>query len=429
MMVNRTMVPPGYKRPFVDPNTTTDTSSDSSSGLSAGAIAGIVVGAVAVVAIAAVAALFLVRKKATSKPDDESAAYSLEHESMTNKDTLNKLTSSDDPAWEPIRISNLSEGDFPASNTASVKSTSEASSILPPVAFDTFLLPSSALQFKETPNGQKMLLGQGRYGNVYSAVLNNVEDVAVKCVYNKVLTMGEDASYDMISSTGGTEDGDSRSPLSSSVKDRILSEAALLKACNSRYIVRFAGLCFKPYEVQIVTELMAGGNLWTALRNGRVKGWIPAGRKIALDVAAGLCYLHTHRVVHLDLKSSNILLDDNGGAKISDVGQSKIIPASRDYLTSNIGFGTWQWCSPEVIMGLKASPASDIWSFGVVLWELITGEPPIRGQMRDVKVPEECSQEVADILTRCWATDPMKRPTATQLVAQLRGIMDKQSKI
>jgi serine/threonine protein kinase len=93
------------------------------------------------------------------------------------------------------------------------------------------------------------------------------------------------------------------------------------------------------------------------------------GNNVALDVAAGLAYLHKYRVVHLDLKSSNILLtgDVEPRAKVSDVGLSKIMPTSQDYLASGGGVGTWHWCSPEIILGQRCTAAADIWSFGVVL--------------------------------------------------------------
>lgn len=96
------------------------------------------------------------------------------------------------------------------------------------------------------------------------------------------------------------------------------------------------------------------------------------GLKIAIDIAAGLAYLHKRRVVHLDLKSSNILLtgDVEPKAKISDVGIARIMPGSQEYITGGAG-GTWHWCSPEVILGQKCTAAADIWSFGVVLVGLL----------------------------------------------------------
>lgn len=94
-------------------------------------------------------------------------------------------------------------------------------------------------------------------------------------------------------------------------------------------------MAFEGHEVQLVTELMPAGDLWSALREGRVS-WYHGGREIALHVAAGLHYLHSKRVIHLDLKPSNILLRGQPGAppqgaKITDVGLAKVAPTSAKY--------------------------------------------------------------------------------------------------
>jgi serine/threonine protein kinase len=195
---------------------------------------------------------------------------------------------------------------------------------------------------------------------------------------------------------------------SASPSNQVLREIALLKACRSQHVVSFMGACFLDGEVQLVTELMPAGDLWNALRKGQVS-WSRCGRQIAMDVASGLSYLHSRRVIHLDLKSSNILLRWCGGpdeskgtsssqgtlesevssckyqAKVSDVGLARIVPESREYISSLGGAGTWNWCAPEVILSQKCTSAADMWSFGVILWELCTQEIPVRGRMRPVK--------------------------------------------
>lgn len=132
------------------------------------------------------------------------------------------------------------------------------------------------------------------------------------------------------------------------------------------------------------------------------------GLQVAKDIATGLHYLHEKRVIHLDLKSSNILLRWNGHgefdkddpsngvdqselpqspfrAKVSDVGLARILPDTKEYILSLDGGGTWNWCAPEVILGQKCTSATDMWSFGVILWELATCEIPVRSRMREVK--------------------------------------------
>jgi len=212
----------------------------------------------------------------------------------------------------------------------------------------------------------------------------------------------------------------------------ILHEIALLKSCHSQYIVSFIGVVFRAEEVWLVTELLPSGDLWHALGNSSIQTvtWYKGGIFIAMDILAGLKYLHNKRIIHLDLKSSNILLrkscdpdwcsqvpqgyEVNFRAKISDVGLSRMLPVSREYISStNLG-GTWNWCAPEVILCSKCTPAADMFSFGVVLWEICTGEIPVRGRMRNVRVPLECPQEIADLIHACIdSEDPKARPTAS----------------
>ena len=163
-----------------------------------------------------------------------------------------------------------------------------------------------------------------------------------------------------------------------------------------------------------------------------------------MDVAAGLKYLHEkRRVIHLDLKSSNILLREchkidgvstvpsgyevTHRAKISDVGLSKMLPLSHEYIKDLESGGTWNWCAPEVILCSKCTPAADMFSFGIVLWEICTGEIPLRGRLRDVEVPSECPREVADLIHACLDGSegrlPSDRPTASQAFAMLQRLI------
>jgi len=94
--------------------------------------------------------------------------------------------------------------------------------------------------------------------------------------------------------------------------------------------------------------------------------------------------LRANSVAHLDLKSSNVLIAGDGTAKISDVGLAALI--SRSYLSQMAPAGTWAWVAPEVILGGRVTIKADIFSFGVVLWEIITLERPAwRGNLRDIR--------------------------------------------
>ncbi|CAL8464777.1 g4312 [Coccomyxa elongata] len=201
-------------------------------------------------------------------------------------------------------------------------------------------------------------------------------------------------------------------------QEAFLKEMAILRACRgSRYIVPFVGASLLPGDTILAMDFMEGGNLWEALtrigRNGQpIYQWNGRGRRVAHDVALGLHYLHDSRVVHLDLKSCNVLIAADGTAKISDVGMAALL--SNNYLSRTAPAGTWAWVAPEVLMAGKVTDKADIFSFGVVLWEIITAERPTwRGNLREIRVPEEAPQEIADLVLRC-TSDADARPDALE---------------
>lgn len=194
-------------------------------------------------------------------------------------------------------------------------------------------------------------------------------------------------------------------------------EVAILRGVRSPHVVQFLGACQLSDRFLLVTELMEGGSLWTALQRNRVT-WARRGPVAAIDVALGLHYLHSRNTLHLDLKSANVLLDRHGRAKIADVGVAQI---RADTYVQNVDAGTYAWAAPEVLMGERVGPAADVFSFGVLLWELVTGEEPIRGCLRPVRVPEDCSQEIANLIRGCMGAVAAERPQLETIINVLRG--------
>ncbi|KAL6766593.1 hypothetical protein ACKKBG_A36650 [Auxenochlorella protothecoides x Auxenochlorella symbiontica] len=249
---------------------------------------------------------------------------------------------------------------------------------------------------------KRLMLGAGRFGEVFAGHLMNGEPVAIKCV--QVPFAG--------------------APLQLASEERLAEEARILKHCRSAYVVSFVGIAVDSGagELYLLTQRMAGGNLFSIIRRQRIT-WNDGGWEIALNIAQGLVYLASKRIVHNDLKSSNVLLDGEGRAKISDVGLAKMLYGSKSYQGVIIaGGGSFHWCAPETILGLPCTPQADIFSLGVVMWELITGATPIRGAMRAVRTPEECPEEIADLLDHCWERHPEERPTAAQVVSIISSI-------
>jgi serine/threonine protein kinase len=250
------------------------------------------------------------------------------------------------------------------------------------------------IEYMKRPDGSDWELGTGGFGKVYKALRNGAQPVAVK-----VLMSGPETRYMAL--------------------NEFRREVAILKACRDPNIVAFLGACMHDDCAMLVTEYCEGGNLARNIVASKVT-WYRRGRRIALDIAKGLVFLHSRRIVHLDLKSPNILLSRDGTAKIADVGLAKII--AQEYSAVTGAVGTLAWSSPEMLLGARCTERSDIYSYGVVLWEIATGQTPIRGQLRDVKVPEECPDELRKLMLDCLEQNPRRRPTAVQIIERLRKI-------
>ena len=154
------------------------------------------------------------------------------------------------------------------------------------------------------------------------------------------------------------------------------NECAVMEVIRHPNIVMFLGACTKPPHLCIILEYCGKGSLWSILHDMNYKLSWEFKRKVALDIAKGVLYLHMQKppILHRDLKSLNILLDHACNAKLADFGWTRI---KGKVMTSKIG--TYQWMAPEVIAGFKYTEKADVFSFGVILWELATRKPPYYG--------------------------------------------------
>ncbi|CAK0785098.1 hypothetical protein CVIRNUC_008304 [Coccomyxa viridis] len=200
-----------------------------------------------------------------------------------------------------------------------------------------------------------------------------------------------------------------------------MREMALLRGCRgSRYIVPFVGASLQPGCTVLAMDLMENGSLWMGLTRKGKDGkplfqWNQRGKRVAYEVLMGLHYLHGFKVVMLDLKSPNVLLAADGTAKLADVGLARLMTVTS--FSHKVPTGTWAWAAPEALLGHKVSVKADIYSFGVLLWEIITLERPLqRGNLREPIVGEEAPQEIVDLMERCMQLDPEDRPDAAQCI-------------
>ncbi|KAL3672606.1 hypothetical protein V7S43_001901 [Phytophthora oleae] len=223
-----------------------------------------------------------------------------------------------------------------------------------------------------------------------------------------------------------------------------VEEIKLVANFDHPNIVKFIGAAWTAeHDLQMILEYMDGGDLRRYLSSPRTPtGWTHEKFGVAISIIEALLYLHSFvpPLLHRDLKSKNVLLSAGFKAKLSDFGKSRF---RSDDNTMSGGVGTSRWLAPEVIRGdTDYDDAADIYSFGVLLTELDTNKIPYsstRGPngkaLSDMtimhrvasgrlypKLRASCEQALKELVARCIAEDPSKRPTASEVVRELREI-------
>nr|XP_023690198.1 mitogen-activated protein kinase kinase kinase 11 [Paramormyrops kingsleyae] len=216
-------------------------------------------------------------------------------------------------------------------------------------------------------------------------------------------------------------------------------EARLFAMLTHPNIITLKGVCLQEPNMCLIMEYAAGGPLSRALAGRRIPPHILVNW--AVQIAGGMLYLHSGAIVpviHRDLKSNNILLAQPVGnenmegktLKITDFGLAR----EWHKTTKMSAAGTYAWMAPEVIKTSTFSRGSDVWSYGVLLWELLTGEVPYRGidclavaygvavNKLTLPVPSTCPEPFAQLMTECWDQDPHGRPSFAAVLAQLSAL-------
>lgn len=210
-------------------------------------------------------------------------------------------------------------------------------------------------------------------------------------------------------------------------------EASLMRDLRHPNVVQFIGAAFEEPDICIVTEYMSQGSLYHLLHDPNVKISWEQVRKIALDAARGMAYLHlrTPAIIHRDLKSHNLLVDSSWKVKVCDFGLSRIAVDLHKTMTA---CGTPCWTAPEILRNARYTTKADVFSYGIVLWELVTRDEPFSGMpafqvifavgTKGVRLPLPaiCPPELIKLITSCWQEDPSLRPPFSDIITYLERI-------
>ncbi|XP_050387521.1 leucine-rich repeat receptor protein kinase EMS1-like [Argentina anserina] len=299
--------------------------------------------------------------------------------------------------------------------------------------FEQPLLKLTLVDILEATNNfcKTNIIGDGGFGTVYKATLSNGKTVAVKKL-SEYKTQGQ---------------------------REFIAEMETLGKVKHQNLVSLLGYCSIGEEKLLVYEYMVNGSLDLWLRNRMgaldVLDW-DRRFKIAMGAARGLSFLHHElipHIIHRDIKASNILLDEDFEPKVADFGLARLISAFETHITTDVA-GTFGYIPPEYGQSGRSTKKGDVYSFGVILLELVTGKEPTgphfkekesgnlvgwvlqkvkKGQAADVLDPlilgansKQAMLQVLQIACVCLCDNPASRPTMLQVLKILKGMKDEE---
>jgi len=219
-----------------------------------------------------------------------------------------------------------------------------------------------------------------------------------------------------------------KSLLHKDTKGEFEKETEILKCLRHPNVVLFMGTCTLKGNLSIITEYLNRGSLRDVLNNSVLANELDWNTKIkmAIDVAQGMNYLHTYnpKIIHRDLKTLNLLVDTSFNVKVSDFGLSRFVSSSNEIAKTFCG--TLPWIAPEVFAGNGYSTQADVFSYGIVLWEILTHKQPqgntATTALGHPEIPVTCPLPFAELIRECCSKRPEHRPTFQQIIQKLKSM-------
>uniref|UniRef100_A0A2K5RBA0 Tyrosine-protein kinase receptor n=1 Tax=Cebus imitator TaxID=2715852 RepID=A0A2K5RBA0_CEBIM len=267
-------------------------------------------------------------------------------------------------------------------------------------------------------------LGQGSFGMVYEGVAKGVVKdepetrVAIKTV-NEAASMRERIEF--------------------------LNEASVMKEFNCHHVVRLLGVVSQGQPTLVIMELMTRGDLKSYLRslrpeteNNPVLAPPSLSKMIQMsgEIADGMAYLNANKFVHRDLAARNCMVAEDFTVKIGDFGMTRDIYETDYYRKGGKGLLPVRWMSPESLKDGVFTTHSDVWSFGVVLWEIATlAEQPYQGLSNEqvlrfvmegglLDKPDNCPDMLFELMGMCWQYNPKMRPSFLEIISSIKDEME-----